>query len=156
MIARERSGTGKCDSDGIWLLVSLPNTQKHLRFPNPLMGHPILQRFIGGGRGYYILSWISVTCIQRLTNRQTFFLFFLSLVVQLSVKFRVQAATGKSSEGSLLQGLFKARHEILCTWRGGTSVGWNCCSVELRKLRRKIQDKEEKEKFFSFLLIFLK
>lgn len=60
-----------------------------------------------GGRGYYILSWISATCIQRLTNRQTFFLFFFSLVVQLSVKFRVQATTGKSSESSLLKGLFK-------------------------------------------------
>lgn len=48
MIARERSGTGNHDSDSSWFLVSLPNSQKHLRFPNPLMGHPILQGFIGG------------------------------------------------------------------------------------------------------------
>lgn len=49
MIARERSGTGNHDSDSSWLLVSLPNTQKDFRLPNPLMGHPYCKDSWGGG-----------------------------------------------------------------------------------------------------------
>lgn len=84
-----RTGKVSLTTFGSW--VPLLNTQQHLRSPNPfsdfkwlccccfvLIWFDFFVIVVVGFFPYYIPSWISAICIQRLTNRQTF-LDFLSL-----------------------------------------------------------------------------